>query len=91
MKAKYKKEINVTKIKLTGSAEGKAEFFYTPEADGVFRTIFGSSGNEKITKKLFESIFEKSVEDFSLKVNPEFTKKYISEKKQTVDVKARRI
>ena len=88
MKVEPKNEINVTKILLPNSTEEKKDFFYTPEADGVFRAIFGSSGNEHITKKLFESIFEKSVEDFSLKVNPEFTKKYISEKKQTVDVKA---
>ena len=76
--------INVLSFKLPDTEK----VFYTPLYDSVFRSIFGTSGNEHITKAFLESILKIDLEDFSLNANPEFLKKRIKDKKQTVDVKA---
>ena len=76
--------VNVTKYLMPDTNV----IFYTPEADGVFRAIFGSVGREQLTQKMFESIFEKEIEKFTLQTNPEFKKSYVNDKKQVVDVKA---
>ena len=76
--------INVLSFKLPDTEKD----FYTPLYDSVFRSIFGTAGNEHITKAFLESILKTDLENFSLNANPEFLKKHVKDKKQTTDVKA---
>lgn len=61
--------------------------FYTPENDTIFRSIFGSSGNESITKALLQGLLQEEIPQICLNANPEITRKHVLDKKQTVDVK----
>lgn len=87
-KNEAKRNVNVTKFLVKGENENEPKYFYTPEDDEVFRTIFGASGREKATKSFVESIFGTNIGTISLRTNPEFRKNYKINKKQTVDVKA---
>lgn len=62
--------------------------FFTPESDIVFQSIFGTPGNESITKAFLESVLNSEIEDFTLNANPKFSNLNVKNKQQIADVKA---
>lgn len=58
-----------------------------PTDDFAFKEIFGSIGNEEITKGLISCIIGKKIESISLNENPNLERERENEKKSVVDVK----
>ena len=61
---------------------------YYPTNDFIFRRIFGTVGNEEITKDFLSSIISDSIESISLANNVELTPANINDKYGILDVKA---
>ena len=61
---------------------------YYPTNDYVFRRIFGTPGNEKITMSLLNSILSETVTSVDLANNYQITTKNINDKMGMLDIKA---
>lgn len=60
-----------------------------PTNDFVFKKLFGSVGNEKITQNLIESIIERKIGDINLEGNTILEKELVDDKGCVLDVKAK--
>ena len=60
-----------------------------PKLDYVFKRIFGSAGNEKITKSFLEAITKENITDIKLDCNPITEKDLYDDKISILDIKAK--
>ena len=60
-----------------------------PKLDYVFKRIFGSAGNEKITKSFLEAITKENITDIKLDCNPITEKDLFDDKIGILDIKAK--
>ena len=60
-----------------------------PKLDYVFKRIFGSVGNEKITKSFLEAITKEKITDIKLDCNPITEKDLYDDKISILDIKAK--
>ncbi len=78
-------KVNLTPEKLK-ILESKAKL---PTNDVIFHLLFGSRGNENITKSFIQSIINKPVSDINLDLNPNLEKTYYDNKLGILDVRAK--
>ncbi len=60
-----------------------------PKLDYVFKRIFGSVGNEKITKSFLEAVTKEEIKDIKLNCNPITEKDLYDDKLGILDIKAK--
>ena len=60
-----------------------------PKLDYVFKRIFGSVGNEKITKSFLEAVTKEKITDLKLDCNPITEKDLYDDKLGILDIKAK--
>ena len=63
--------------------------FHLPTNDIIFHCLFGTKGQERITKDFLESLLKKEIEDIDLDANLEFIRSYYEDKLQIADVVAK--
>lgn len=63
--------------------------FHPPTNDIIFHCLFGTKGQERITKDFLESLLKKEIEDIDLDANLEFIRSYYEDKLQIADVVAK--
>ena len=62
--------------------------FYPPTNDVIFHCLFGTKGQEKITKAFLEGLLKKEIKELDLDRKLEFIREYYNNKEEIADVRA---